>query len=213
MRSGTEWNERAVTVLELIAFAFVAVALVYLAIVLATGHPAAGSSGGDQGLIPTAADATGKTLRIVGTVTVFAATNNNPSDVSPRYPVPDSTRMGSLESNVALLIGDDGGVDFDKVNLVWIANGTVERIPRTDTRPLVCPGWTIAGKYNVIPMKSANSNNILEPGEQFLIFVCPASPLPAYRGFIVRIEDSGGYQSPFLGGTVPVMTGPLGSLM
>jgi hypothetical protein len=210
--SGKEENERAVTVLELIAFAFVVIAVVYLVIVLAGSQPAAGSTG-DQGLIPTAAGATGKTLRIVGTVTVFAATNNNPSDVSVRYPVPDSTRMGSLESNVALLIGDDGGVDFDKINLVWIANGTAERIPRTDTRPLVCPGWTIAGKYNVIPMKSANSNNILEPGEQFLIFVCPASPLPAYRSFNVRIEDSGGYQSPFLGGIAPVMNSRIGSLM
>ncbi len=213
MKSGKKRDDRAVTILELIAFVFVAVALVYLAIVLATGQPAAGSGSGDQGLIPTVAGATGKTLRIVGTVTVFAATNNNPSDVAAQYPVPDRTRMGSLESSVALLIGDDGGVDFDTIDLVWISNGTAERIPRTDTRPLVCPGWTIAGKYNVIPMKSANSNNILEPGEQFLIFVCPKAPLPAYQGFTVRVEDSGGYQSPFLGGTAPVMTGPLGSLM
>jgi len=62
-------------------------------------------------------------------------------------------------------------------------------------------------------MKSANSNDILEPGEQFLIFVCPETSIPAYQEFTVRIEDSGGYQSPFLGGTAPVMTGPLGSLM
>lgn len=212
MRSGKRWNERAVTILELIAFVFVAIAMVYLVIVLATGqHPT--GSGGDQGLIPSVAGATGKTLRIVGSVTVFAAINNNPSDVAAQYPVPDSTRMGSLESNVALLIGDDGGVDFDKVNLVWIANGTAERIPRKDSRPLVCPGWTIAGKYNVIPLKSANSNDILEPGEQFLIFVCPETSIPAYQEFTVRIVDSGGYQSPFLGGTAPVMTGPLGSLM
>ena len=212
MRSGKKWDDGAVTVLELIVFIFVLIAVGYLFISLTNGqHPV--TSGGDQGLIPAAAGATGKTLRIVGTVTVFAATNNNPPDVAAQYPVPDSTRMGSLESNVALLIGDDGGVDFDKVNLVWIANGTAERIPRKDTRPLACPGWTIAGKYNVIPMKSANSNDILEPGEQFMIFACPETPVPAYQSFIVRIEDSGGYQSPFLGGTAPVMTGPLGSLM
>jgi len=212
MRSGIKWDDRAVTVLELIVFVFVIIAAVYLFVSVINGQHTAGS-GGDQGLIPSVAGATGKTLRIVGTVTVFAATNNNPSDVSAQYPVPDSTRMGSLESNVALLIGDDGGVDFDRVNLVWIVNGTAEKIPRKDSRPLVCPGWTIAGKYNVIPMKLANSNNILEPGEQFMIFICPETPLPAYQQFTVRIKDTGGFQSPFLGGTAPVMTGRLGSLM
>jgi len=212
MRSTKKMDDRAVTVLELIVFVLVLIAVAYLFVSLTNGHHPAGP-GGDQGLIPAVAGATGKTLRIVGTVTAFAAADNNPPDVASQYPVPDSTRMGSLESSVALLIGDDGGVDFDKVNLVWIANGTAERIPRKDTRPLVCPGWTIAGKYNVIPMKSANSNDILEPGEQFMIFICPSTPLSAYQQFTVRVENSGGVQSPFLGGTAPVMNRPVISIL
>lgn len=205
-------DEGAVTVLELIVFIFLLIAVGYLFFVLSDGDRPAGS-GGDRGLLPAVTDATGKTLRVVGTVTVFAATDNTPSDVAARYPVPDSTRMGSLEGNVALLIGDDGGVDFDRVSLVWITNGTAEMIPRKDTRPLVCPGWTIAGKYPVIPMKSANGNDILEPGEQFLLFVCPATPLPAYRTFAVRLEGTGGLPSPVITGTAPVMTFPVRSLM
>jgi hypothetical protein len=213
MKQMQERTERAVTVLELIILVLVMVAAGYLIFVLASEPHTAGSGGGYTGILTVIPDETGKNLHVVGVTTVFAATDNNPSNVQARYPVPDPSRMGSLEAGVSLFIGDSGSVDFDKINLVWLANGSTERIPRKDSRPLVCPGWTIAGKYNVVPMKSANDNDLLEPGEQFLIFVCPASPVPAYQSFTVGIEDSGGYQSPFLGGIAPVMNSRIGSLM
>lgn len=211
--SGKEENERAVTLLELIILVLVIIAAGYLIFVLSSGSHTAGSSGGHTGILTVIPDETGKNLHVVGSTTVFTATDNNPSNVQARYPVPDPGRMGSLEAGVSLFIGDSGSVDFDKINLVWLANGSIERIPRKDSRPLVCPGWTIAGKYNVLPLKSANDNDLLEPGEQFLIFICPTSPVPAYRQFALRVEDSGGIQSPFLRGTAPVMSRPVMSLL
>lgn len=205
-------DERAVTVLELIVFVSVLLIAVYLVFVFFTGQHAAGSTGGSGGVLPAVVGGTGKTLRVVGSALAFSAIDDNPSDVHAAYPVPNPARMGSLKANVALLIGDSGGVDFDRVSLVWISNGTAETIPRKDTAPLVCPGWTIAGKYGLIPLESANSNNILESGEQFEIFICPQTPLPAYRAFNIRIENSGGIQSPFLGGTAPVMNSPVSPL-
>ena len=213
MRRMQERNERAVTPLELIVLIIVLVSVGYLFLVQVQGSAMAGSGEGYGGLLSLIPGGTGKYLHVVGTTTAFSATNDNPPDVHAIYPVPDPGRMGSLESTVALFIGNSGSVDFDRITLVWISNGTASVIPRKDSRSLSCPGWTIAGKYNVIPMKQANGNNILEPGEQFLIFICPDTPLPAYRQFTIRIEDSGGIQSPFLGGTAPVMNHPVMSLL
>ena len=213
MRRMCQRDEGAVTPLELIVFIIVLVGVGSLVLVQEQGSPAAGSGDGHGGLLTLIPGGTGKYLHVVGSTTAFSATNNNPPDVQAIYPVPDPGRMGSLESTVALFIGNSGSVDFDRITLVWISNGTTSVIPRKDSRPLSCPGWTIAGKYNVIPMKLANGNNILEPGEQFLIFICPDTPLAAYQQFTIRVEDSGGIQSPFLGGAAPVMNHPVMSLL
>ncbi|MDD1703045.1 MAG: hypothetical protein LUQ31_08725 [Methanoregula sp.] len=205
-------DDRAVTGLELVVLVIVFIIIVYFSSVTFFGILWPGSNHG-KGVLPGAISETSKLLRVAGPVAVFSATNGNPSDVNAVYLHPDPTQMGSIEADVALFIGDSGGIDFDRVNIVWVSNGVTETIPRKDTRPLVCPGWTIAGKYNVIPMKSANDNDILEPNEQFAIFVCPANTTPAYQRFNVNIGGTGGMQSPFWGGTAPVMSSPVSSLM
>jgi hypothetical protein len=200
------------TGLELVVLVVLFIGIVYFSSMLAVSlmWP---ESGGDRGILSAITSATGKMVRITGPVTVFSAVNGNPSDVNAQYPQQNPHAMGSLEADVALLIGDSGGIDFDRVNIVWVSNDVTETLPHRNTMPVSCPGWTIAGKYNIIPLKSANDNDILEPGEQFEIFACPSNTTPAYQEFRLLLEDTGGMQSPFYGSAAPVMESPVVSLM
>ncbi|HVP96546.1 hypothetical protein [Methanoregula sp.] len=184
--------------------------IVILSIAFVVRNPVTGTGGG---LLHSFMGDTGNMLRSVGPATVFSAVNGTPQDVDARYPVPDPGRMGSVEVNVALFIGNMGGVDFDKVRVVWISNGLVETIPRVDTRPLICPGWTIVTKYNVIPLKTANSNDILDPNEQFEIFACPGNTTAAYQQFSLVISPQGNIVPPLVSTSAPPMVQPVIRLM
>jgi hypothetical protein len=168
--------------------------------------PVSGASGG---ILHAFMGDTGNILRTVGSATVFSAVNGTPHDVDARYPVPDPRRMGSVEVNVALFIGSMGGVDFDKVRVVWVSGGIVETIPRVDSRPLICPGWTIVTKHNVIPLKTANSDDILAPNEQFGIFVCPKNTTAAYQQFTLYISPPGNVVPPLVSTSAPPMVHPV----
>jgi hypothetical protein len=110
---------------------------------------------------------------------------------------------------VALFIGNTGGIDFNNVKVIWETNGVIERIPRKDIRPLVCPGWTIAGKFNMLPMETANGDNILDPNEQFEIFVCPTNATAPYQQFTVTINPPGSVLPPVAMVTTPPMVRPI----
>ena len=170
-------------------------------------------TGTDNGFLHTFVGNTGNILRSVGPVTAFSAVNGTPHDVDARYPEPDPGRMGSVELNVALFIGSMGGVDFDKVRVVWISNGIAETLARSDNRPLICPGWTIVAKYTTIPLKNANSNNILDPDEQFEIFACPTNTTAAYQQFSLVIAPMGNVIPPLISTSAPPMIRPVVQLM
>ena len=200
MKQHLERNEHALTGFGIIVLILGIIAVLYFVLVLRS--PATGTS---QGFLHTFMGDTGNILHTVGPVTIFSAVNGTPQNVDARYPVPDSGRMGSVELNVALFIGSMGGVDFDNVRVVWTSNGIVETLPRSDTRPLTCPGWTIVAKHNTIPLKSANGNNILDPSEQFEIFACPKNTTPAYQQFSLVIASAGTVVPPLVSTSAPPM--------
>jgi hypothetical protein len=168
-------------------------------------------SGG--GVLHVYMDTTGNILRSVGPVTAFSAVNGTSQDIDARYVNPDPDRMGAVELNVALFIGSMGGVDFDRVRVVWTSSGIAETIPRKDMRPLICPGWTIVRKYNVIPLKNANGNNILDPNEQFAIFACPTNTTAPYQQFSLVIVPPGTIAPPLISTSAPAMVQPVMRLM
>lgn len=206
------FRERAMTGFELIVLLVMLIVLIYFSSVLAVSYLWPGS-GGNGGILPAITSVTGKMVRVTGPVTAFSSVDGNPTDVNAQYPMQNPRALGSIEADVALLIGDSGGIDFDRVNIIWVSNGVTEVLPHTNATPATCPGWMIAGKYNIIPLKSANDNDILEPGEQFEIFACPANTTPAYREFRVLLEDTGGMQSPLYSGTAPAMNSRIVSMM
>jgi len=201
-------KEEALTGFGVIVIILGIILILYVALILRSPGTITGS-----GILDAYMGDTGNMLRTVGPVTVFSAVNGTPRDVDVLYPDPDPDRMGSVELNVALFIGSMGGVDFDKVRIVWISNGIAETIPRNDARPLLCPGWTIVRKYNVIPLKDANSNDILDPGEQFEIFACPKNITAPYQQFSLVIALPGNISPPVVSVSAPPMVQPVVNLM
>jgi len=161
------------------------------------------------GIVHTFASNSGDLMQHVGPVYGFSAEDGTASGVPVRYLHPDPGRMGAAEMTVALFIGNMGGVDFDNVRVVWVSGGIAETIPRKDSRPLVCPGWTIAGKFNMLPLKSADSDNILEPNEQFEIFVCPTNTTSPYQQFSLTIAPQGTLGPPIVSAKVPPVVQPI----
>jgi hypothetical protein len=161
------------------------------------------------GIMHTFAGNSGNLMRHVGPVYGFSAEDGTHSGVPVRYLDEDPGRMGAADLTVALFIGDMGGVDFDNVRVVWVSGGIAETIPKKDSLPLVCPGWTIAGKFNMLPMESADSDNILEPNEQFEIIVCPTNTTAPYQQFSLTIAPKGTVSPPIVSATVPPVVQPI----
>lgn len=184
-------NSDAVTVLELI----IAVLLVF--IISAFAFHMAGGSGNTEndhpcGVLYTTVQDTGHMLALSGTVTGYQDLCENFDDFSLYRPDPDPTNLGAVRFTVQLMIGDMGGVDMDRAVIVFDTKGVTERLGMQLPVRIVNPGWSIVRKLHMVPYHEADSDNILEPGEQFDIVAYPSARLPPYTNFDVSIEAEGG---------------------
>ena len=66
---------------------------------------------------------------------------------------------------------------MDRVTVQWNREAGHKIISRS-TAPTVCPNWTISGKYNLLLGLTADSDDWLEPGEQFELLLCPQGGTP-----------------------------------
>ncbi|MFA4860287.1 hypothetical protein [Methanoregula sp.] len=225
-------NENGLTGLELIVIFIVLIVIGHVAITAL----AQGFKNPSEGMIGTFAGESGYAVRHVGPVTGFSAVNGNHSDVTVQYVKQDAGNLGAVQMNVALFIGDMGGVDFDKVNLYVVTADGVEKLSRKTGQPLVCPGWMITNRFDVpqpsptapgklpknIPAakgtggKSAVSSltgaDILYPDEQFEIMLCPTNTTPPYQQFTVTVNPPGSSQPPVALISVPMDVQPVMSL-
>ena len=233
MIPGNHANESGLTVLELIVIIIVLIVIGHVAIVTLTSALAKPS----EGMVGTFAGESGYALRHVGPVTGFSAMNGNCSDVTIQYQKQDPGTLGAVQMNVALFIGDMGGVNFDNVNLYVInANGVAEKIPRKTANPLLCPGWMITNRFDVpsttpspggklprnLPSaktgggKSAvsalNGADILYPDEQFELTICQTNTTPPYGQFTITVNPPGNTQPPVALISVPPDVQPVMTL-
>jgi len=144
-----------------------------------------------EGVIVGALHVTGGSLRTTGDIYGFSAIDTSRSSVPIYYRVHDRNSLGAVDVSVALLVGDMGGVDMDKINVFWVSSRGFEEIPHADASPLICPNWTIARKYNMLPFQSADGDNILEPDEAFELLVCPIWGVAPSDRFTVTISPQG----------------------
>jgi hypothetical protein len=139
----------------------------------------------------------------VGSVFGFSAVSKIPGNADVRFAHPDPGKLGAVRITISLFMGDTGAIDMDRVNVRWTASGSHEQIQKTNPLLLVCPNWTITGKYNMLPGCSADSDNWLEPGEQFEILVCPSTGVQPYGTFTLTLSPDGSAMPLTVTRTVP----------
>jgi len=125
------------------------------------------------------------------------------------YPRPDPGKLGSMQVTVALFIGDTGAIDMDRLTAAWSSGGPAELLHKSDRVPLVCPNWTIVKKYHMLPGHTADADNLLEPGEQFLIQACPSQAVAPYQSFTLTLHPEGTAVPLPLTRTVPAKVQPV----
>jgi hypothetical protein len=187
-----KWSHRdaAVTGMELV----ILIAAVIFATALSGYFLLAGPgvfTAGSQGFIPGSVNMNADHLRTVGSVWGFSAVDAVQDGVAIRFRQPDRARLGAAQITIVLFIGNPGGVDMDRAQVVWMMNGTVEPLSRSADTTLICPNWTITRKTNMLPGQSADADTILEPNEQFELLICPSGGALPYQPFIIAVSPPG----------------------
>ena len=144
-----------------------------------------------EGIVPGSMYLSGDGIQPVGSATGFSSLYLGQVRTPVVYRNPDPGRLGSVQLTVSLFMGDTGAIDTDRITVTWSSNGSVEHVTKTREILLVCPYWTITGKYNMLPGRTADSDEWLEPGEQFQVIVCPKESLAPYHAFTLGMYPDG----------------------
>ncbi len=183
-----------------------------LILFVSSGYAAAWLGAFPGGLLPESLHISGDNLQPVGSVIGFPAVTR----VSGNHPLvfthPEPEMLGAVQVMLSLFIGHTGAIDMDKVKVSWSARGSYEQIPHSGTLPLVCPNWTISGKYNMLPGHVADADNWLEPDEEFEILACPSSGVRPYDTFDIIISPEGTAMPLTISRTVPERIGVIMNL-
>ncbi len=203
-------DEDAFTGLELIVViaVFMGGALILL-VFMSGGETAGGPRTFPEGTVAESAYASGDNLQPVGSMYGFSAVSRKLGNTDVRFEHPDPGKLGAVRMAVSLFMGSTGAIDMDRVDVIWTSRGSDEQIRQTLSRPLICPNWTIAGKYNMLPGRTADSDNWLEPGEQFEVLVCPSTSVQPYGVFTLIVHPDGSAMPLRLTRTVPAGIRPV----
>ena len=162
-----------------------------------------------EGPVAESAQISGDHLQPVGSVFGFPAVSGMLGNTDVRFEHQDSGKLGIVRMTISLFIGDTGAIDMDRINMSWAVPGSAEPLGQTPPLPLVCPNWTITGKYNLLPGRSADFDNWLEPGEQFEILACPSTGVQPYTPFTLIISPDGSAMPVTITRTVPAVLSPV----
>lgn len=165
-----------------------------------------------EGTIAESAYQSGDHLEYVGSVFGFPAVSKTHGNADVKFTHPDPGKLGAVRMMISLFMGSTGAIDMDRVVVRWADRGSYEPIGQTSSRPLICPNWTITGKYNMLPGQSADSDNWLEPGEQFEILACPSAGVQPYGIFTLTLSPDGSAMPLTFTRTVPPVIRPVMNL-
>lgn len=181
--------------------AFTGLELVIVLVVIAgsgmvfLGALDAGNSGGVRsfpgGLIADSAYISGDHIQPVGSVMGLSRVPRTMEKTELVFSDPAPDQLGAVDLTVSLFLGDTGAIDMDRVTVLWTGSEGSDVIAKTGSRTLVCPNWTIAGRNNLLPGRTADADDWLEPTEQFVLLICPARGIPANTPFVVTMSPEG----------------------
>lgn len=134
---------------------------------------------------------TGDHIQTVGNVYGFPMTSRTSGAIPLITVSQNPDQLGAARFVVSLFIGNTGAIDMDRVQVTWTQSGSTEVIQKTSPQVLVCPNWTISNKYNMLPGRKADADELLEPNEQFEITLCPSTGTPPYGKFTLVLKPDG----------------------
>jgi len=143
------------------------------------------------GLLPTALQQADTQLNVYGSIAGFSAVNGLVGTTTVWRPNTSPNRLGGVGMTLSIFTGGDGGIDMSRTAVIWTDRTGTETIPLTRQATVICPNWTIVYRHNIDPAKSADDDDILEPGELFDIFACPSKTYAPYESFTVEFEPPG----------------------
>lgn len=188
----TSCNDDAITGLELVVILGVLVGGGAILLLCMSGGETSGLIRTfPEGAAAESAYISGDNLQPVGSVFGFPAVNGMLNKAEVRFAHPDPGKLGAVRMTLSLFLGDTGAIDMDRVKVNWATRGSYEPIGQTSSPLLVCPNWTITGKYNMLPGHAADSDTWLEPREQFEILVCPSTGVQPYGTFTLTLRPDG----------------------
>jgi hypothetical protein len=164
------------------------------------------------GVVAESAYISGDHIQLVGNMYGFASVSNQMGNTRVILARHDPGSLGVVRLVVSLFIGDTGAIDMDRVQVQWNRVGGSERISRTPDSTLLCPNWTISNKFNLLPGRTADSDDWLEPNEQFEIILCPSQSMPPYGTFVLTLSPDGVAMPLSLTRTTPPMIQPVMNL-
>jgi len=161
------------------------------------GHVLGGGTDEPSGLVYSALDETGGLIEIVGAVDGY-------SDAA------DPGALGSVSFTVRLFLGDMGGVDMSRATVLFSDGGGAVVVP-SGAEGDVLPYWTITDRLNRAPFQTVDDDDILEPGESFVVRVFFPHPLGSGETFTLTVTPPGGHAET-MKRTVPPRVTPVTNL-
>ncbi|MHB8164259.1 MAG: hypothetical protein ACYDDV_07895 [Methanoregula sp.] len=209
----TPCNDEALTGLELVVILAVLVGGAAILLIFIGGGETPGLIRTfPEGVVAGSAYISGDHIQPVGSVFGFPTVSGPLNKAEVRFARPDPGKLGAVRMTISLFLGDTGAIDMDRVNVSWATRGSYEQIRQTSIQPLICPNWTITGKYNMLPGHSADSDNWLEPREQFEILACHSTGVQPYGTFTLTLGPDGSAMPLRVVRTVPSVIHPVMNL-
>ncbi len=100
----------------------------------------------------------------------------------------DPGRIGSVSISLRLFPGSVGAVNMSQASVLFATRDCSETC---STSPLP-PNWTITDRLNALPIGAADDDDLLEPGEEFVIRVWPSRALEPRETFTLTVAPPRG---------------------
>lgn len=113
-------------------------------------------------------------------------------------------RMGAVSCSVRLFPGDMGAVDMGQASVGFATKTEEWSLTRDASAP---PAWTVTKRVSVPPFHTVDDDDLLEPGEAFVLLATPGRTLGPGETFTLSVAPPGGVATSAVRTVPPRVTG------
>jgi len=143
------------------------------------------------GLIKGAISESGDSVRIYGTPIGYSSVSREIEGIHAIAYREDPNALGFFLISVTPIVGDLS-IDINRMKITIVSAGNELPVTLSTTASLGPGNWTIVGKYHMIPMHSADEDDILEGGEIFDLLISLPESFTPYQKFTIVLSPEHG---------------------